>query len=580
LNIAANFGGWNIRELNFTADLTTALTFSSTGAYIDFMGVSGGASNAVVINDSSFTQTITTEFLHRTDVNTGMLWQANNGDIVMSANILQSNANTAETITIDNGVGRSVTFSGDNTYNTATSILAGTLIAASDTALGTTVSNTTVPSGATLELQNDITIAAGETLTNNGTLFNAQDDNTYAGVIAGSGGVDVSGGELTLTNTNTFTGAINLTGGALTISSQENLGGFGSNADLTLNGGTFRIDGGTVDNDDNNRTMVLGAGGGIIDTVSGSDTLIWDNNITGSGDLTKTGAGTFRFDDPTTFTGDLNANAGTVEFSGGDNRLNNQVDVTIASGATLDVRDRSDDFGSLAGAGTLTLGSSNILDDSMDLNVAGGTFTLASGITETIDQLNVSAGNLNVDGILTMNGGTLSGGNGAGSDGTLVLTAGNTLNITNDFDFGGTLKLTAGTALALSGGSTFGLENLNITGNSVIDFGSADANTLNLGSLTIGDGVTITVNNWISFQDLWTTGSFSGGTGAVTIDGRDANTAQITFTGFSPADTIWLTSDFGSNEITVPEPSSYGAILMGFGLIAWTLRRPRRNGRV
>ena len=110
----------------------------------------------------------------------------------------------------------------------------------------------------------------------------------------------------------------------------------------------------------------------------------------------------------------------------------------------------------------------------------------------------------------------------------------------------------------------------------MIDFGASSANILNLGSLTIADGVTITVNNWISFQDLWTTGSFSGGSGAVTIDERDGNTAQITFTGFSPADTIWLTEDFGTNEITVPEPSSYGALLMGFGLAAWRLRRPRR----
>ncbi len=63
----------------------------------------------------------------------------------------------------------------------------------------------------------------------------------------------------------------------------------------------------------------------------------------------------------------------------------------------------------------------------------------------------------------------------------------------------------------------------------------------------------------------------------MTIDERDANTAQITFTGFYPTDTIWLTEDFGINEITVPEPSSYGAILMGLGLALWRLRRPRRE---
>jgi len=100
------------------------------------------------------------------------------------------------------------------------------------------------------------------------------------------------------------------------------------------------------------------------------------------------------------------------------------------------------------------------------------------------------------------------------------------------------------------------------------------SNTLNLGSLTIDADVTlITIKNWISFQDLWTTDAFAG----ATIDVSGGNTAKIQFTGFQPEDTIWLTEDFGSNEITVPEPSSYGAILMGFGLVAWTLHRPRRS---
>ena len=124
---------------------------------------------------------------------------------------------------------------------------------------------------------------------------------------------------------------------------------------------------------------------------------------------------------------------------------------------------------------------------------------------------------------------------------------------------------------------TFNLGTLNITsGESIINFGGTS--TLNLGALIIADGASIRVDNWASFQDLWTTASFEGGDGMVSLDVRDDNTAQITFTGFSASQTIWLTEDFGKNEITVPEPSSYGAILMAFGLAAWRLRRPRRSG--
>tara|TARA_B110000483_G_scaffold34834_1_gene42508 strand:- start:5728 stop:6213 length:486 start_codon:yes stop_codon:yes gene_type:complete len=159
----------------------------------------------------------------------------------------------------------------------------------------------------------------------------------------------------------------------------------------------------------------------------------------------------------------------------------------------------------------------------------------------------------------------------------LILTAGNTLNITSDFNFGGTLELTANTVLALAGdGSQIDIGTLKITGDTVIDFGEDQAIEFNLGSLQITGTNKITVNNWVSFQDLWTTGSFVGGSGSVTIDERDSNTAQITFNGFDESDTIWMNFDFGANEITVPEPSSYGALLMTFGLATWVLRRRRR----
>jgi len=394
------------------------------------------------------------------------------------------------------------------------------------------------------------------------------------------GGFEKTGdGTLVLSGANTFVGAVDIANGIGRVESNLGLGGTSgvgtTNVDsgaqlqlagvaiaheaLTLNGVGISSDGAlqTATSSGTNSWggSVTIASASEIQTNTGS-TLAISGNIIGSGQtLTVDSIGETTFSGTNTLNTLNKTGAGNLTVTTGTNTI-----------STVNVN-----------AGTFTLGTSNILADSLDLNVAGGTFSMASGITETINQLNVSGtGDLNVDGVLTMNGGTLSGGDGAGSTGTLRLTAGNTLNITNDFDFGGTLELTAGTTLALSGGHTFNLENLNVTGNTVIDFGSADANTLNLGSLTIGAGVTITVNNWASFQDLWTTGSFSGGTGAVTIDERDGNTAQITFTGFSPADTIWLTSDFGSNEITVPEPSSYGAILMGFGLIAWTLRRPRR----
>jgi hypothetical protein len=289
--------------------------------------------------------------------------------------------------------------------------------------------------------------------------------------------------------------------------------------------------------------------------VSSGSSLTLSGTITGAGQtLTVDGAGDATFSGSNTYSTLNKTGSGSLTLSSGTKTV-----------STMNVS-----------GGTLEVGTSDIVSDTADLNVSGtGTFKLGGGITETIDQLTVSgSGNLDVDGVLTLNGGTISGGDGSGSTGTMILTAGNTLNVTNDFDFGGTLELTANTTLNLAGaGTTFDVGTLNVTGNTVIDFGAGVATTLNLGALSIASGTTITVNNWITFQDLWTTGSFTGGTGSVTIDERDDNTAQITFNGFTAAETIWLTFDFGANEITVPEPSTYGAVLMGFGLAAWLFRR-------
>ena len=207
---------------------------------------------------------------------------------------------------------------------------------------------------------------------------------------------------------------------------------------------------------------------------------------------------------------------------------------------------------------------------------------MSSGSDDAIDTL-TSAGDLNIGSgsVLTLNGGVISGGDGSASTGTIALASGaaSTLQIAGDFDFGGTIELTAGSTLALAGaGTQFDLGTLSITGNSTLDFGAGVATTLNLDNLFIAPGVTLTVTNWMENIDLWTASFFDG----ATINVRDDDTAQIVFSGYSGGNTIWQTGPGGAfpafpGEITVPEPSTYGAFLMGSGLALWTLRRKRRS---
>jgi fibronectin-binding autotransporter adhesin len=396
-----------------------------------------------------------------------------------------------------------------------------------------------------------------------------------------NGGFDKIGdGTVILAGGNTFTGDANISNGIARV--ENNLGLGAAAGDTTVDtGAQLQLAGVSIANE----ALTLNGSGissdGALQTASGSGANSWGGNVTvASASEIQTNSGS-----TLAISGNITGSGQTVDFDSiGDTTLsgtntfstlnkNGAGNLTVTTGTNTISNVNIND-------GTFTLGTSNILTDAMDMNIgAGGTLVMGSGINETIDGFD-SAGTLDIDGILTMNGGTISGGTGVDSTGELILTAGNTLNITSDYDFGGTLELTAGTTLALSGaGSQIDFGTLRVTGDTVIDFGAGEAVEFNLGALEISPGVTITVNNWVSFQDLWTTGSFDGGFGSVTIDERDDNTAQITFTGFSPSDTIWLTEDFGTNEITVPEPSSYGAILMAFGLAAWQLRRPRRASR-
>ncbi len=412
-----------------------------------------------------------------------------------------------------------------------------------------------------------INVASGSTLDINARIQN--------------GGFDKTGdGTLILSGSNTFTGQADISNGIVRIDNNNALGATAGSTNVD-SGAQLQLDGVTVGNE----ALTLNGSGigsdGALQTVTGSGANSWAGSVTiASATEIQTNTGsTLAISGNITGSGQtLNVDSiGNTTFSGSNtlNTLNKSGvgDLTVQTGtntiSTVNVNE-----------GSFTTATSNILADTLNLNVGGsGTFVMGPGIEDTIDQFN-SSGALDIDGILTMNGGTISGGTGVGSTGELILTANNTLNISGDYDFGGTLELNSTTTLALSGdGAQIDLGGLRVTGDTVIDFGAGEAVEFNLGSLEIAPGATITVNNWIGFQDLWTTGSFVGGDGAVTIDERDNNTAQITFNGFSPSDTIWLTFDFGSNEITVPEPSTYGAVLMAFSLALWQLRRRPRNQR-
>lgn len=389
--------------------------------------------------------------------------------------------------------------------------------------------------------------------TNQNITVNGSGNTTISGTITtGTGTLTKNNaGELTLSGANTFTGAITVNGGVLSISNENNLGATSATADLTLNGGTLRVSGADVTVATSLRNLVLGTIGGTIDTVNN---LTWDNGISGTGSLTKTGTGSLTLLDPTTFTGAFNINAGSVIFDGGNNRLADGVAVTIASGATLNVNTRSDTIGSLAGAGTLT--NAGATDATLTFGGANTNTTFSGTITDATGALNlvkagtaqtIISGNNSYDGTTTVNAGTLTIQSATGLGTT---TAGTTV--------------ASGAALELqhASGLTIGTETLSLAGTGVDNNGAlrnVSGNNSLAGTITLtgateiqSDAGTLTLSNSITATDQ-----------ALTLDGA----GNITANGVIGLGTGTLTKN-GTGYVTLAGANTYtGATTVAAGTL-------------
>lgn len=200
---------------------------------------------------------------------------------------------------------------------------------------------------------------------------------------------------------------------------------------------------------------------------------------------------------------------------------------------------------------TLALGASSIMD------IAGsGNLTISAAITGSgISLTKTGAGELILSGTNTFNGGT-------------TLSAG-TLTLAN------TAALVSGSNLTLSGGTlklsttSITLNTLTVTATSTIDFGGANA-SLNLSNLSIAGGVTLNIINWVAATDAFITAAWTGATQDTT---GAAPMNQVVFANFTGNDTTWLSA--GNSIRPVPEPSTYGAILLSVttGLMLWRRQR-------
>jgi autotransporter-associated beta strand protein len=515
---------------------------------------------------------------------------ATNGTLQLQGNITVANEKLTLNNTGFNNNGALQNVSGNNTWS-------GPVVLGSD-------SRVQSDSG-TLTMSGAITSTSNSTLNVGGA-----GNTTISGAIGtGNGGVTKDGtGTLILSGNNTYAGNTLINQGVLSLQHSSGLGSTTGTTTIAGPGAALQLD-----------NTAAGGGGASITTLAEPLNLI-GTGIGGTGALrnvsgNNTFAGAVSIATPSLIAANpgitsslITANAGTtMTLSGG-------VQSTAGSGHNLTV-------GTTAQNGNVTIsGSSNL--GSMSLTKAGtGTLTF-SGASNTVGQTQINAGTLAVGSGATLNSGALgslgsttlsiaSGGTVAANytSGTTVFSG--AISGAGEFEklgagtlqFNGTsFNAGAGSTLTLSGGtlallgSQVTFDTIHITGNTILDFSNSAGTFLSSANLIIDAGVTVTVNNWVSVANnaaqstAWylRSGPGTGGllNNSITLGANDisggSGLSQIVFNNYNGLTTTWVSSGVSNGWLNheirpTPEPSTYGAILLGgcLGLLGW--RRYRKG---
>ena len=355
----------------------------------------------------------------------------------------------------------------------------------------------------------------GVTLGTHTLVFNNAANDSFGGVIQGSGGITLNGGTQSLSGVNTYTGDTDIFSGTLKITGTGQIGQ-GQSA-LNVLGGTLDASGMTPGQTLSVSTLAgsgnVALGTTTLDIEAGNSNFL--GQISGSGGLTVNG-GLLTLAGNNTYTGDTLVENGGLDLvstgtAGNDSRI-------VLNNSTFDLRGVSTNGTvvqrSLAGSGTVRLGQMTLTLDN-----ANDSF---SGVISGAGNLSVTHGREVLDGNNTFTGTTTVDSNGtlivgdAGSSGAAL--AGNT-------------SVTGGT---LGGNGT-------VHGDVTVSAGGtlAPGDTSSLGTLTVGGDLTINSGSQLDF-DLAAPGpnfSTPGQGDHIVVNGNlniDASTLNISDQGMGP----------------------------------------------
>jgi fibronectin-binding autotransporter adhesin len=329
-------------------------------------------------------------------------------------------------------------------------------------------------------------------------------------VVSGSGGITKNGlGTVTLTGSNTFSGAITINAGTLSAATASALGS-GTSA-LVINPTGILQATGTFSTA---RAVTLGGTGGA--SSGGTLDVTAANNetrtgvVSGTGSLTKSGTGTLTLSAANTYTGDTYINGGTVSAT------NSQALGALppSLGTSL--------YGVHMASGTALQTTFSTTGDNRQLQLVSGTATLdvTAAVSQQRNGLIYGSGGLiktgagteiltnanTYTGGTTINGGVLQVNNSSGSatgTGAVTVNSGGTLSglptavgFANAGTISGNVTVNSGGILLARSGATLTLGGLTLNASATTNF--------QLGSLTSAPVINITGSNAFTLGGLST----------------------------------------------------------------------------
>lgn len=539
----------------------------------------GGASGALTLNGGQLTTSATL-------TSSRAITLGANGGVVKPAGTLTLTGKISGPGALIKIGSYSLALTGTNTYLGGTTHAAGTILIGSDAALGGAAGTLTFSNTATLKMTASFSSSRNIVLNAGTASFNAETGftNTFNGVISGAGALTKLGsGLLALGGNNTYTNTTTISAGTLQLASSGSVPTL-SPVVITTTTSAFDLNSfnATIGSLASTAAGKVIIGNGSLTAGGNNSTTTNSAILSGTGGFTKLGTGTMTLNKANTYTGPTIIGAGTLQMNA-STILSLTSPLTVSNGAVFNLNNYSQYAASLAGAGSVTLGSGTMTTANFTNTVFSGVISGTGGYTKLGTGVQVFAGTntysgatadvvgtLEVDGnsassaVAVNSGATLSG---VGTVGAVTVASGGT----NSPGSTGPGTLTSGAQTWAAGGNyvweinnpngsaggSSGWDLINISGALTITATSATKFNLDLASLTAANisWVLTNFNNTATY--VWTIATASGG-----ITGFNAANFNINASGFQNALGLgtFLLSQSGNNLNLIFTPAALATL--------------------